>query len=69
MNARRGWRRVQHRNDSMIHPSQERRSAPSMHSKAQAAPLPGPSFSMAALTYLAMAIAVMALGIFAASLS
>ena len=69
MNARRGWRGVQDRNDSMIHPSQERRSAPSMRSKAQAVPLPGPSFSMAALAYLAMAIAVIALGILAASLS
>src|SRR5258707_953093 len=37
MNARRGRRRVQHRNDSMIHPSQERRSAPSMRSNANAA--------------------------------
>ena len=53
----------------MIHPSQERRSAPSMRSKAQAVPLPGRSFSMAALAYLAMAIAVMALGVLAASLS
>jgi len=53
----------------MIHPSQERRSAPSMRSKARAVHLPAPSFSMAAPAYLAMAITVMALGILAASLS
>jgi hypothetical protein len=53
----------------MIHPSQERRSAPSMRGKAQAIRLPSPSFSVAALAYLAMAFAVMALGILAASLS
>jgi hypothetical protein len=40
-----------------------------MRSKAQAVPLPGRSFSMAALAYLAMAIAVMVLGVVAASLS
>ena len=53
----------------MIHPSQERPSAPSMRSKAQAVRLPSPSFSVAALAYLVMAITVMALGILAASLS
>jgi hypothetical protein len=53
----------------MIHPSQERRPAPVMRSKVQAVRLPSPSFSAAALAYLAMAIAVMALGILAASLS
>lgn len=53
----------------MIHPSQERRSAPSMRGKARAVRFPPPSFSMAALAYLAMAVAVLALGILAASLS
>jgi hypothetical protein len=39
-----------------------------MRSKAEAARLPTPSFSMAALAYLAVAIAVLALGILAVSL-
>jgi hypothetical protein len=55
-------------NDSMIHPSQERRATPSMRGKVRAVRIPTPSFSMAALAYLAMAIAVLALGILAASL-
>jgi hypothetical protein len=49
----------------MIHPSQERRSVASMHTEAEAARLSTPSFSMAALVYLAMAIAVLTLGILA----
>jgi hypothetical protein len=52
----------------VIHPSQERKSAPSRHAKARTLGLPAPSFSMAALTYLATAIAVLGLGILAASL-
>jgi hypothetical protein len=52
----------------MIHPSHERRAMPSMHGKVRAARIPTPSFSMAALAYLAMAIVVLALGVLAASL-
>ncbi len=55
-------------NDSMIHPSQERRAMPSMRGKVRAVRIPTPSFSMAALAYLAMAIGVVAVGILAATL-